>query len=640
MSGDYSRVRFDPKKDFSGILQQQGRVHLESSANELVRIVDRRFRAQTADTIGRCVVPRQTEEGFRISVTDRVLTIGRGRIYVDGLLVENHGKGEPQFDSCLAEESGEAIGYGEQPYFPNAAQLAPLPDSPGPHLAYVVAYERELTWLEHPDLVEKAIGQDTVTALQTVWQVRLLPDIGAGATCATPDDQIPAWRALTRPSGARLSTSLVEVPEETNPCIIAPGGSGYRGLENQLYRVEIHQGGPVGTATFKWSRENASVATSVVGVNGTTLSVASLGRDSVLRFNNDDWIEITDDWRELAGLPPEMRKASDVDFDAQTLTIDSALPAGAFPVDGQGKLDPARHTRIRRWDQRGADLDASGGVIAVPAAGTAVTLENGVQVSFDLQAGGEFKAYDYWTFAASIADASVEKLQKAPPRGIHRHYGRLAVVTFPSAATDCRVHWPPAPRAEQPAEDRAIHVRRVLFGDERLRNDMELPSPFLSRGLRINLDGPVDPVLVRGKPVCFVTLDMPYPLNSVDRTYWANFNTVGLLGYTPLTLAATTLVEEDRRVISWSPTDPVQRFLDMALFAGFDQLGFEPRVLARLTLKGNFIWSREEEERGPLYLDGDTFGETRDSSLTDVRLPSGDGRRGGDFQMWFWLVRG
>ena len=31
--------------------------------------------------------------------------------------------------------------------------------------------------------------------------------------------------------------------------------NGYTGLENQLYRVEIHRGGPPSTATLTWSRE-------------------------------------------------------------------------------------------------------------------------------------------------------------------------------------------------------------------------------------------------------------------------------------------------------------------------------------------------------------------------------------------------
>src|SRR5439155_6013192 len=41
------------------------------------------------------------------------------------------------------------------------------------------------------------------------------------------------------------------------------------------------------------------------------------------------------------------------------------------------------------------------------------------------------------------ADASVDLLDRAPPAGIHHHFARLAVVTFPDGVTDCRTLWPP-----------------------------------------------------------------------------------------------------------------------------------------------------------------------------------------------------
>src|SRR5574341_947277 len=106
MSGDYSRQRFDVKNDFGGVLMQQGRVQLDADWNELVSILDRRLRAGTADVIGRSVVPKETPDGFRIQLSAGVLTIGRGRIYVDGLLAENHGKAPLEFDPVLAEQRG------------------------------------------------------------------------------------------------------------------------------------------------------------------------------------------------------------------------------------------------------------------------------------------------------------------------------------------------------------------------------------------------------------------------------------------------------------------------------------------------------------------------------------------------------
>ena len=70
-------------------------------------------------------------------------------------------------------------------------------------------------------------------------------------------------------------------------------------------------------------------------------------------------------------------------------------------------------------------------------------LEHGVVVTFGLDGEGAFRTGDHWVFAARTADASVEELEAAPPRGIHAHYAKLALVTFPDAETDCRTLWPP-----------------------------------------------------------------------------------------------------------------------------------------------------------------------------------------------------
>ena len=59
--------------------------------------------------------------------------------------------------------------------------------------------------------------------------------------------------------------------------------------------------------------------------------VESVGRDDVLGFSDGDWIEITDDVRELAGLPGEMRRiqtGGGVDDATRTIRLDAPLPAG------------------------------------------------------------------------------------------------------------------------------------------------------------------------------------------------------------------------------------------------------------------------------------------------------------------------
>ena len=201
--------------------------------------------------------------------------------------------------------------------------------------------------------------------------------------------------------------------------------------------------------------------TEIQGLN--VLIVESIGRDDVLGFHAGEWIEILDDWHELHGLPGLLRRirpGDGVDAATRAITLEDALPSGLFPVDAQGHTAAERHTRIRRWDQSGLvrradgstfldlNLSASSDGIALPPTGVQLALESGILVQFDLEAGGEFKSGDYWVFAARTTGGSIEPLDHAPPRGIHHHYARLAVVTFPDTESDCRVLWPPEAGAE------------------------------------------------------------------------------------------------------------------------------------------------------------------------------------------------
>ena len=459
MSGDYSRWSFDPRRHFGAVLMQQGRVQTDSDWNEWAALVLRRLQAGSLDGIGRAVVPRETPDGFRVQAAGGALTIGRGRIYVDGLLVENHGEDPREWDPHLAEQRGTAATpYTAQPYLPEP----PAVPAGGPHLVYLKVWQRELTAIEDPSLIEKALGVDTTTRLQTVWQARVLPNVGEAVTCATDLEDVPGFLAAEPPAAGRLTTGSADVATDPDPCLVPPSG-GYKGLENQLYRVEIHTGGDLAgadRATFKWSRDNGTVASRVTEIPAPDrLVVESVGRDDLLRFSDGDWVEITDDHRELAGLPGELRRiqtGGGVDDATRTIRLAAPLPGGAFPVDAQGHTTPGRNTRIRRWDQHGrvldadgnlvVDLDASGadGTIPVADSPTRIALENGVVVTFDLDPGsGRFRTGDYWLFAARTADASVEILEDAPARGIHAHYAKLALVTLPDAETDCRTLWPP-----------------------------------------------------------------------------------------------------------------------------------------------------------------------------------------------------
>ena len=89
MKGDISRQTFDPKKHYSQVVMQQGRVQLDADWNEQQAILQHRAESQTIDIIGRDGAPQQGG-GFAIRLLpgDRDFLITPGRIYVDGILCE------------------------------------------------------------------------------------------------------------------------------------------------------------------------------------------------------------------------------------------------------------------------------------------------------------------------------------------------------------------------------------------------------------------------------------------------------------------------------------------------------------------------------------------------------------------------
>ena len=443
MSGDYSRKTFKSNHNYSGVLMQQGRVQLDADWNEQVEINLRKQRAEIVDTIGRAVVPVETPDGFKVELNAGTLSISPGRMYIDGLVAENHGTGPVEFNPVLDEEHGtEFILYSEQPYFPNAADIEPLPNN-GTGIAYVDVWQREVTYVKQPDLVEPAVGIDTTARWQTVWQVKVLPVNLEGNDELDCNGDVDSWDELVAPSAARLSTEIVESEEDEDVCLV-PTEGGYRALENRLYRVEVHQGGGFDDATFKWSRHNASIESAVYKISGSELTVAQAEWDAVRRFSIGDWVEVTDDVHEFSGSAGEMRQVVDVDYAQNIITLNSGLDATDFPTNTNNATFLSLHTRIRRWDQKN-DVDAITGLITIT--NTPVYLEDGIQINFNIDAStdlsGDFKAGDYWVFSARSATASIELLEQAPPRGIHHHYARLAILNFPDDQDDCRIHWPP-----------------------------------------------------------------------------------------------------------------------------------------------------------------------------------------------------
>jgi hypothetical protein len=494
MKADLTRQTFRAERHYAGTLQQQGRVPMDADWNEQVAIQLHHDESETIDVVGATGVPKGTS--FQVDALSGDLQLSPGRAYVDGILCELDGGTVPvtvsgagtltpltwtvdglplrlgewvQISSTASDGKTyritamspatlvltlgvgadnlstlfagktpvlrRVVTYMVQPEWwqpaytnwpANAVPTLALP-APGIYLAYLDVWRRHVTALEDAGMREIALGgPDTCTRMRTTWQLKLA-QAGALTDPITCDSTtLPATTSTGQLSARAL------LPGDDSPCVLAPTAR-YRSLENQLYRVEIHDGGALGAATFKFSADNGTVVSSWLKQDGLNLYVASTGKDSVLGFATGDWVEIIDDSHELAGEPGVMTQLTDVQPDYVSIG-DNSILIGNFP------LNP----RIRKWDAEKATVIQSGadGFLTL---GTA-----GVQIKFE---AGNYSTGDYWLIPARTISTDVEwpksELGTPLPRprfGIQHHYMKLGLVTWDGqtfTTHDCRPQFPP-----------------------------------------------------------------------------------------------------------------------------------------------------------------------------------------------------
>jgi hypothetical protein len=409
MKGDFTRITFNPRKHFSRVLMQQGRVQLDADWNEQAAILLHYLQALAADLIGPFGGP-DPGCGFTLAAKDTDFTIGVGHYYVDGILVEN----------------GREWSYFQQPDYPLP------PDSKLPTttlLAYLDVWERHITALEESSIREVALGgPDTATRAKVVWQIKLedkqpdgKSDIPAGISPADVQKLWPDWRkAWNAKAACQLKVRLQPDQTNTDPCILPPT-SAYRGQENQLYRVEIHTGGTLkeGQPTFKWSRDNGSIAAAWLGTNEDGGQIVS----NAYGFVAGQWIEITSEADDKLTQPGTFYQIVKVEGDA--LYLASAVT-----------FDAKTPQKFRRWDQQETEeIHLKDGAVPISEGTTAtdwIDLENGIQIQF--QPGGSYRTGDYWLIPARATTGTIEwsgdpiNPDALPPFGIDHHYAPLWIV--------------------------------------------------------------------------------------------------------------------------------------------------------------------------------------------------------------------
>ncbi|OPY54264.1 MAG: hypothetical protein A4E49_01083 [Methanosaeta sp. PtaU1.Bin112] len=426
MRGDFSRYTFDQKKRYSGVWMQQGRVQLDADWNEQQSINLHRSLTEAQDTVGRCGAP-SLDPGFQIKLDkDGDLQIGKGRYYVDGMICENDAE----------------VKYQLQPNLPSAPSIKDLlkPTSLSPicyGMVYLDVWQRAITSLDDPSLKETALGgADTATRTKTIWQVKVYPlkqkpSLPCSGMKLFRDDKI-ALNAMVYPSDEASADA----------CIIRPS-AGYRRLDNQLYRIEIHKGGKLNEATFKWSQDNASNEISVEIIPGGEIKIEDASPAVYEIFKDGSWVEVVDDNSDLnpqGGQPRNLvRLRKDPNTAANVFTLEESL----------NWIGDLKHARLRKWASK--DIPINGGWTPLG--------NEGIGVFFSAESDDKqdfFKSGDYWVIPARIATGDIEwpkddfRLNKPmPPLGIEHHYCNLAVISYDGSKLsvlpdyDCRIIFPP-----------------------------------------------------------------------------------------------------------------------------------------------------------------------------------------------------
>jgi hypothetical protein len=320
-----------------------------------------------------------------------------------------------------------------------------LPADPGNYLFYLDVWLRHITVLEDETLREVALGgPDTTTRSKVVWQVKCvkIEDTVTGCTQA-------ALPTETSASTGTLSAKSHPATNADNPCGLTTNG-GYRRLQNQLYRVEIHRGSnEVGGPTYKWSRDNGSVVVKwqkTIDVDQISmkaeLEVSNLGKDELLGFKNGNWIELIDDTKELLGQPGLLAEVLKAEKNILTIDISGITNPG-------NSLIVTDNARVRRWDSKGElpvivntwiDLEDS------------MKAKDGVQIMFG---SGFLRNGDHWLAAGRTPTADIEWPKDASdnpipslPFGIHHHFAKLGILKLDATTgwaeiSDCRNLFPP-----------------------------------------------------------------------------------------------------------------------------------------------------------------------------------------------------
>jgi hypothetical protein len=436
--------------------------------------------------------------------------------------------------------------------------------------------------------------------------------------------------------------------------------AGYQGLENQLYRVEIQSGGDLASATFKWSRENASIVAAVTAVaaGSPVITVSTLGPDANLGFQSGQWVELTDDTYQFGETPNQPGLLFQI-LSANPATMQVTMTTPVFGID------TTRNARMRRWDQAGASAFSSGTKVSAAS----ILLENGIQVDFK---GGPFQPGDYWTIPARTASGQIDwppcggdgnHFQSAGYMRVHR--APLACIalrgTTPAllanrstlsrfVVNDCRLLFPPLTAVDGASTADALHVSAVSWPND----DIITADTFIEKGVSVTFDRP--PTCPWGGGNFQVTIEPPFGNRSAFATQGALTTGIpaGAFGEAGTDFFLRTVFELDppfgvtvngNQVFWLEPPKAGDKTTAFALLPILDAMlswqNFIGYARVRIRLIGGAIYG--SGVAGNAYLDGQSLGQTFSRSVdrspaVAYNVPSGGSAAVSDYEGWFYLA--
>jgi hypothetical protein len=390
MKGDFSDLTFDQRLNYGQVLMQQGRILLDSDWNEGFAILLHQLRNLTVDLLGHHA---GVGDSLKVGLTpgrgensQPNIKVLQGHYYVNGLQVISH--------SDLIYRS---------------RQNEPL--QPGRHLVYLDVWED----LASPLLTRHAAS---VNGLNTP-SLRSKVFFRIGIRAEDVDHPLTDAEMVNRHwlnwvrdwwhTNERTRLAARTAPSSGDGPVVS--AEGYHGLENHLYRVEVHQADP---PVFKWSRDNGTVIYPILHLRDNEAVIEKHEHD-LLALTVGDWVELVDDHLKERAEAGPVARVSSIDETTQVIALGSDITLSHTS-------EPSLHPFLRRWDQ-----------LLEVEEGKWLPLEHNIEVR--LEPGGYYRTGDYWLIPArtSIQDIVWPTAQDMPeavtPDGVEHFYAPLGIAT-------------------------------------------------------------------------------------------------------------------------------------------------------------------------------------------------------------------